>query len=159
MRRKSAIALGVLVEMLAILVANFVSLPGVLVWAGLVLSLLTGLIGGLVTGQFTSGGWHTRAIHGPVTGLIGGLLFGVTLWLSMSSVIPRATYSVFWGFNYLLATNPVGIRQLSWLYTGNTLMVPLVLLSMGLFAVEGYVASGAAPRSNLASEPPLDPPQ
>ncbi|SEP31330.1 hypothetical protein SAMN04487948_14413 [Halogranum amylolyticum] len=137
--------------MLAILVATFVSLPGALMWVGVVLSLLTGLIGGLVTGRFTSGGWHTRAIHGLVTGLLGGFLFGVTLWFSMSSVVPRITYSIFWGFNYLLATNPIGISQLPWLYTGNTLMVPLILLSMGLFAVEGYIASGAASRSHRAS--------
>ncbi|SEP13605.1 hypothetical protein SAMN04487948_1167 [Halogranum amylolyticum] len=47
--------------MLAILMANFVSLPGALMWVGLVLSLLIGLMGGLVTGRFTSEGWHTRA--------------------------------------------------------------------------------------------------
>jgi hypothetical protein len=33
-------------------------------------------------------------------------------------------------------------------------MVPLILLSMALFAVEGYIAGGAAPRSNLSHEPP-----
>ncbi|MDT3436832.1 MULTISPECIES: hypothetical protein [Halobacteriales] len=154
MIRRDAIALGVLVEVLAILVANFVSLPGAIMWVGVVFTLTTGLVGGLVAGRFTSGGWQTRAVHGLLTGLIGGLLFGVTLWLGMSYVIPRADYSALWGINYLLATYPIGIRQLSWLYTGNILMVPLILLSMALFAVEGYIAGGAAPRSNLSHEPP-----
>jgi hypothetical protein len=155
MGRSSAIVLGVLVEVLVILVANFVSLPEALMWVGVVLVLTTGLVGGIVTGRFTSGGWQTRAVHGLLTGLIGGLLFGVTLWFGMSYVIPRADHSALWGINYTLATYPIGIRQLSWLYTGNSLMVPLILLSMGLFAVEGYIASGAVPGSDLAQDPPM----
>ena len=83
------------------------------------------------------------------TGLIGGLLFGVTLWFDMSYAIPRADNSALWGINYALATYPIGIRQLSWLFTGNTLMVPLILLSMALFAVEGDIAGGAAPGTDL----------
>ena len=155
MIRGSAIALGVLVEVLAIFLANFVSLPGAIMWVGVVLALITGLIGGLVAGRFTSGGWQTRAMHGLLTGLIGGLLFGVILWFGMSYVIPRADHSALWGINYVLATNPIGIRQLSWLYTGNTLMVPLILLSMALFAVEGYIAGGAAPGSDRSQDPPM----
>ena len=158
MIRSSAIALGVLVEVLAILVANFVSLPGAIMWVGVVFALTTGLVGGLVAGRFTSGGWQTRAVHGLLTGLIGGLLFGVTLWFGMSYVIPRADHSALWGINYALATYPIGIRQLSWLYTGNTLMVPLILLSMILFAVEEYIAGGAAPGSELSQDPPTIPP-
>lgn len=154
MIRRDAIALGVLAEVLVILVANFVSLPGAIVWIGIVLALATGLVGGFVAGRFTSGGWQARAMHGLLTGLIGGLLFGVTLWFGMSYVIPRADHSALWGINYALATYPIGIRQLSWLYTGNTLIVPLILLSMALFAVEGYIAGGAAPRSDLSHDSP-----
>ena len=114
MIRGSAIALGVLVEVLAILVANFVSLPGAIMWVGVVLALTTGLVGGLVAGRFTSDEWQTRARHGLLTGLIGGLPFGVTPWFSISYVIPRADHSAFWGNNYALATYPIGIRQLPW---------------------------------------------
>lgn len=152
MIHKTAIALGVLAEAMVILVANFVSLPRAFVWIGVVLSLLTGLAGGLVAGRLTSGGWHTRAIHALLTGLLGGLLFGVTLWFSMSYAIPRAEYSVMWAINYLLATNPLGIQQLPWLYTGNTLGIVLVLLSMGLFAVEGYIAGGAVSQTDHRSQ-------
>ena len=158
MIRREAIALGVLVEVLAILLANFISLPGAIMWVGVVLALTIGLVGGLVAGRFTSGGWQTRAVHGLLTGLIGGLLFGVTLWFGMSYVIPRTGHSALWEINYALATYPIGIRQVSWLYTGNTLMVPLVLLSMVLFAVEGYIAGGAAPGSELSRDPPTIPP-
>ena len=158
MIRGSVIALGVLVEILAILVANFVSLPGAIMWVGVILALTTGLVVGLVAGRFTSGGWQRRAVHGLLTGLIGGLLFGVTLWFGMSYVIPRADHSALWGINYALATYPIGIRQVSWLYTGNTLMMPLILFSMVLFAVEGYIAGGATPGSDLSQDPPTIPP-
>jgi hypothetical protein len=108
MIRGTAVAFGVLIEILAILIANFVSLPEAIIWVGVVLALTTGLVGGFVAGTFAIGGWQTRAVHGLLTGLIGGLLFGVTLWFSMSLAIPRADHSAFWGINYALATHPIG---------------------------------------------------
>jgi hypothetical protein len=158
MIRGTAVALSVLIEILAILIANFVSLPEAIIWVGVVLVLTTGLIGGFVAGTFAIGGWQTRAVHGLLTGLIGGLLFGVTLWFSMSLAIPRADHSAFWGINYALATHPIGGHQFSWLYTGNTLMLPIIFLPVILFAAEGYIAGVAAPSSDVSQFPPTIPP-
>jgi hypothetical protein len=72
---------------------------------GVVLLLSTGLFGRFVAGRFASDGWRTTAVHGRVVGAIGGLVFALTLWLSMNYVIPRASYSAFWGINYFTATN------------------------------------------------------
>lgn len=154
MIRGKAIAFGVLVEALAILAANFVSLPSAVLWIGVALALATGLTGGLVAGRFVGDGWRARGVNGLLAGLVGGALFGVTLWSSMSYVIPRAERSAFWGINYALAAHPIGIRQFPWLYTGNTLMLPFILLSMALFAGEGYVAGVAARTRDSSRDPP-----
>ena len=158
MTRRDAIALGVLVEVLAILVANFVPLPRGTGWVGVVLALMTGLVGGLVAGNLANGRWQTRTRHGLLTGLIGGLLFGVTLWFGMRSILPRTDHSALWGISYALTMHPIGIRQLPWLYTGNTLIVLLVFLPTLLFAVEGYIAAAVAPGSDLSENPPTIPP-
>lgn len=158
MTRHDAIVLGVLVEILAILVANFIPLPRGTGWVGVVLSLMIGLIGGLVAGNVANGRWQTRTMHGVLTGFIGGLLFGVTLWFGMRSIIPRTDHSALWGISYALSMHPIGIRQLPWLYTGNTLAVLLVLVPTLLFAVEGYIAAGVAPGTNFSKGPPTIPP-
>lgn len=156
MIRNKAIIFGVLVELIIIFLANFIPLPSSVISIGIIVTLMTGLIGGFIAGTFANGGWQTRTVHGLLTGFIGGLVFGITLWLGMSFIIPRTDQSVLWGINYVLATNPIGIRQLPWLYTGNTLSVPLVLLSATLFAVEGYIAGGAAFGSSGSQDPPMN---
>jgi hypothetical protein len=147
MTNRTAIGLGIAVQGLLVLVANFVPLPAGFVWIGLVLAFTTGLAGGVVAGWFTDAVTATRAATGLKVGYVGGLVFGATLWLGMSQAIPRAEYSALWAANYLLATNPIGSDLAPWLYTGDTLLVPVVLLPSVLFAAEGYIAAGAVPRS------------
>ncbi len=156
--RTRAIVFGVLVELVIICFANFIPLPSSIISVGILITLSAGLVGGFIAGTLTNGGWKARAMHGLVSGFIGGVAFGITLWFSMSLVIPRTDYSALWGINYILATNPIGIRQLPWLYTGNTLLVPLVLLSAILFAIEGYIAGGAAFGRSHSQNPPINSP-
>lgn len=149
-QRAGAVAVGLGLELLAIAVADLAAMPPAAMWVGLAAVFLSGLVGGYVAGSLVGGGWRTRALYGFGTGLVGGVALGTTLWASMSYWIPRAEHSPFWAFNYLLATNPVGAGAAPWLYTGDTLAIPLVLASALLLGFEGYVAAGAA------SGPPVD---
>lgn len=143
-QRAGAVAIGVGIELLAVAVAELAALPSLLMWTGLAAVFLSGLAGGYAVGALVGGGWRTRARYGLLTGLVGGLALGTTLWAGMSYRIPRADRSPFWAFNYLLATNPVGSSAFPWLYTGQTLALPLVAASALLLGIEGYVAAGAA---------------
>lgn len=136
--------MGVGIELLAVAVAELAAMPPTLMWLGLAGVFLSGLAGGYVAGALVDGGWRTRALYGFLTGSIGGLALGATLWAGMSYWIPRADHSPLWAFNYLLATNPVGASALPWLYTGDTMALPLVFFTALLLGLEGYVAGGAA---------------
>ena len=97
---------------------------------------------GFVAGRRSTGEWRSRTHTGALAGLLGGVVLAGVLWASMSNALPRTDYSAFWLVNRTIAATPVGIERFPWLYTGNTLLWPLLGLFACLFAVEGYVAGG-----------------
>ena len=154
MRRAYAILSGVLVTLIVIGTADLVHLPPLLMWIGVFLIPGVGLASGFVVGVVTRAGWRARTRTGALAGALSGFAFGYSLWASMSHWIPRAEYSVFWAINYVIAVHPVGIGIAPWLYTGNTLMGPVIAISTLVFAVEGYVAGGAVAGGESVVEPP-----
>ena len=80
-----------------------------------------------------------------------GVVLASVLWASMSNVLPRADYSVFWLVNRTIAATPIGIERFPWLYTGNTPLWPLLVLFVCLFAIEGYVAGGLTSRNSVTA--------
>lgn len=155
-QRAGAVAVGIGIELTAVAVAELAAMPPLLMWTGLVAVFFSGLAGGFAVGTLGGGGWRTRARYGLLTGLVGGLTLGSTLWAGMSYRIPRADHSPSWAFNYLLATHPVGSSAFPWLYTGETLALPFVTLSALLLGVEGYVAAAAAGPASRPDPTPRD---
>ncbi len=159
------VGFAVAVQLAAIAAADLLPLPGPAMWLGVLVALGIGFVGGYLAGSFADGGgearsqgvppnaravdtasgWRTRARAGLLAGAAGGLAFGVVLWLNMSHVLPRARHGALWAINLLVATHPVGSARFPWLYTGDTLALPVVAASVLLFAAEGYVAGAAAP--------------
>jgi hypothetical protein len=142
MSKRRAVVAGSGVALAAAVVGPTVAVPEALWPLAVGAMLAVGFGCGFVAGRRSAGRWHSRARTGALAGLLGGIVLASVLWASMSNLIPRVTYSTFWLLNSLIAANPVGIERFPWLYTGSTLLWPLVAGFACLFAIEGYVAGG-----------------
>ena len=153
MIRWEPLVLGSAVELVMLGVGLLVSLPSEIIWLGVVVLLSTGFFGGYVAGQFTAEEWQTNALYGGLVGAIGGVVYAPTLWFSMNNVIPRASYSAFWGINYFTATSDLLPRSFV-ASSGELVVGGLAVGGALLFILEGIVAGGAAPRETGTSTPP-----
>jgi hypothetical protein len=138
-----AVVAGSGVALAAAVVGITVAVPEPLWPLAIGLVLAVGCGCGFVAGRRSTGRWRSRARTGALAGFLGGTMLVIVLWASMSNVLPRAEHSPFWLLNSLIATYPIGIERVPWLYTGNTLFWPLLAVFDCLFAIEGYVAGGA----------------
>ncbi|EMA52725.1 hypothetical protein [Halococcus salifodinae] len=138
----SAVASGIGVVLAAVVVGLTVALPEAVWPIAIGAVLATGFGCGYVAGRRSGGRWRARARTGSLAGALGGAVLAAVLWASMSRAVPRVADSTFWAINDVIAANTIGIERFPWLYTGNTLFVPLLVFVVCLFAVEGWIAGG-----------------
>lgn len=153
MIRWEPLVLGSAVELAMLGVGLLVSLPSEIMWLGVVVLLSTGFLGGYVAGQLSADGWRTNALYGGFAGAVGGVVYAPTLWFSMNNVIPRASYSAFWGLNYFTATSNL-LPRLFVASHGDLVVGGLAVGGGILFVLEGIIAGGAAPNETDTSTPP-----
>lgn len=76
-------------------------------WTGVPLVLATGLVAGAAAGLIADGGPRAGGRHGLLSGAGAGGCFAGAFWLAFDPTIPPPGRppGVFYGLNYLLATN------------------------------------------------------
>ena len=111
------------------------------------LVLASGLLAGAAAGRLARRDDAAGGRHGLAAGLITGSCFAAGFWMALST--PGLSVGVFYGLNYLLATNAGSVRVIA--THGPLVVSTLAVLGGTLVALLGYLAGREAPRRG--SEP------
>lgn len=109
-------------------------------WTGVPLVLATGLVAGVAAGLVANEGPRTGGRHGLLAGVGAGILYAGAFWLALDPASPPggAPPGIFYGLNYLLATNAGRFHQIARhgriVVTGLALVGGLVIALLGLYA-------------------------
>lgn len=111
------------------------------------LVLASGLLAGAAAGRLARRDDAAGGRHGLAAGLLTGSCFAAGFWMALST--PGLSVGVFYGLNYLLATNAGSVRVIA--THGPLVVSTLAVLGGTLVALLGYLAGREAPRRG--SEP------
>ena len=130
-----ALFLGVVLPLVALLVAVSVAVPSWVRGPAAAALLLAGAAGGYVAGTLAGGDRRRRAVHGLLSGGTAGVLFGGSLAYAIhESAAPRHT--VYWWLHYAVATNTPSDVVVAYGYH--------VLAGIGVAAALAHAVGGAA---------------
>jgi hypothetical protein len=101
-----------------------------------------GVLGGAITGTLLGRTWRSSALHGLVTGIIGGTVFAILLFGTVTKTLPSTRYSGFWTIHYFIATE---VPIPSWIVVEyGYFVVAGISLLVGVFVlIESGIAAGA----------------
>jgi hypothetical protein len=111
-------------------------------WAAVPLVLASGLLAGAAAGRLARREDEAGGVHGLVAGLLTGACFAVGFRLALDT--PGWSVGVFYGFNYLLATNAGRVRVIA--THGPLVVSTLAVLGGATMGVLGFLAGREAPK-------------
>jgi hypothetical protein len=105
--------------------------------------LNVGVLGGAVTGTLLGHSWRSNARNGLATGIVGGAVFALLLFGTVTKTLPSTRYTGFWTIHYFIATE---VPIPSWVVVEyGYLVVGGISFLVGAFVlVESGIAAGAA---------------